>query len=152
MKRELTLQFGQQEIAVTAHREGNAIVVSRGEDTFTVTITGEKIIGSTVAVAPAAAAAAAAPAPSRPAVAPSSAAAPATPAGGPGVVPSPMTGVVDKILVQDGTVVAEGEKVLILEAMKMYIDVTAPASGTVSGIAVKSGDSIKEGQALMTIQ
>ncbi len=150
MKRELTLQFGQQEIAVTAHREGNAIVVSRGEDTFTVTITGEKIIGSTVAVAPAPAAAA--PAPSRPAVAPSSAAAPATPAGGPGVVPSPMTGVVDKILVQDGTVVAEGEKVLILEAMKMYIDVTAPASGTVSGIAVKSGDSIKEGQALMTIQ
>jgi biotin carboxyl carrier protein len=148
MKRELTLQFGQQEITVTAHREGNAIVVSRGEDTFTVTITGEKIIGSTVAVAPAAAA----PAPSRPAVAPSSAAAPATPAGGPGVVPSPMTGVVDKILVQDGTVVAEGEKVLILEAMKMYIDVTAPASGTVSGIAVKSGDSIKEGQALMTIQ
>jgi biotin carboxyl carrier protein len=150
MKRELTLQFGQQEITVTAHREGNAIVVSRGEDTFTVTITGEKIIGSTVAVAPAPAAAA--PAPSRPAVAPSSAAAPATPAGGPGVVPSPMTGVVDKILVQDGTVVAEGEKVLILEAMKMYIDVTAPASGTVSGIAVKSGDSIKEGQALMTIQ
>lgn len=157
MKRELTLQFGGQEISVTAHREGNAIVVSRGDDTYTVEITGEKIMGSTVAVVAPSAAPTPAPTPSSTASPPSSpSSAPATAAsaapGGPGVVPSPMTGVVDKVLVQDGAAVTEGEKVLILEAMKMYIDVTAPVSGTVSGIAVKSGDTIKEGQALMTIQ
>lgn len=154
MKRELTLQFGEQEISVTAHREGNAIVVSRGDDTYTVEITGEKIMGSTVAVVAPSAAPTPAPTPLSTASPPSSAPATAASAapGGPGVVPSPMTGVVDKVLVKEGAVVAEGEKVLILEAMKMYIDVTSPVSGTVSGIAVKSGDTIKEGQALMTIQ
>lgn len=156
MKRELTLQFGGQEISVTAHRKGNAIVVSRGDDTYTVEITGEKIMGSTVTVVAPSAAPTPAPTPSSTASPPSSpSSAPATAAsvpGGPGVVPSPMTGVVDKVLVQEGAAVTEGEKVLILEAMKMYIDVTAPVSGTVSGIAVKSGDTIKEGQALMTIQ
>lgn len=62
-----------------------------------------------------------------------------------------MTGVIDKVLVQDGAAVAEGDTIVVLEAMKMYIDVTSPATGTVSGIAVSTGDSVKEGQTLLTI-
>jgi oxaloacetate decarboxylase alpha subunit len=62
-----------------------------------------------------------------------------------------MTGVIDQVLVQEGASVAEGDTIIVLEAMKMYSDVMASASGTVSGISVKPGDSVKEGQQLLSI-
>lgn len=153
MKRELTLKIGNEEVMVTATREGQAIRIARGDEEYTVQVLAETVVGSQVAAAPAAPLAPVASSAPRAAAAPAApAAAPAGGgAGGPGAVPCPMTGVVDQVLVQDGASVAEGDKIVILEAMKMYIDVTAPAAGTVSGVAVKAGDSVKEGQSLMTI-
>lgn len=166
MKRELTLKIGGQEVTVTASRDGQKIVVERGEAVFTVEMVAEKVIGSQVASTPppmpmvntpAANAPTTATASSgmattvKPAGARAGGGPPAGGSGGPGAVRSPMTGVVDQVLVQEGATVAEGEKIVILEAMKMYIDVTAHISGIVSAIAVKTGDSVKEGRPLMTI-
>lgn len=85
------------------------------------------------------------------------AAAPAAPkptapvAAGAGDILSPLAAVVVSIDVQVGQQVAEGDKVAVIEAMKMNTVVNATASGTVKAINVKPGDSIQEGQSLLTI-
>ena len=47
--------------------------------------------------------------------------------------------------------VAEGEVLLILEAMKMETEIRAAQAGTVRGIAVKAGDAVAVGDTLMTL-
>jgi biotin carboxyl carrier protein len=157
MKREFTLDIDGQQITVTAAREGDAITVSRDGRDYTVRILAESVAGvqasshqptggSSVKAAASLTSRRPAPAASAP---PQPAPSPVS--GGPGAVNSPMTGVIDQVLVADGAVVAEGDTILVLEAMKMYIDVMAPAAGTVSGVSIKAGDSVKEGQLLLTI-
>jgi biotin carboxyl carrier protein len=63
-------------------------------------------------------------------------------------VRSEVVGVVARIAVAAGAHVAEGDEVVILEAMKMELPVLAPAAGIVSAILVKEGDQVAEGQAL----
>lgn len=91
------------------------------------------------APAPAAAPAAAAPAPSAP------------PAAGAGDEVSPLGGVVVSIDVSLGQQVAEGDKIVTLEAMKMKTIVSAHAGGKVTAIHVKAGDGVEAGQPLLTI-
>lgn len=83
--------------------------------------------------------------------APASPSSSGAPAGGAGAVPSPLAGKVVSISVKAGDSVAQGDTVIVLEAMKMNTLVTAPAAGTVSEILVKPGDAVEEGQALLTI-
>lgn len=64
---------------------------------------------------------------------------------------SPLAGVVVAIEVANGQVVAAGDRVAVIEAMKMKTVVTAHKAGTVTEITVKPGDSVDAGQALMTI-
>jgi len=59
-------------------------------------------------------------------------------------VPSPITGSVWKILVENGAPIGEGETIVILESMKMEIRVKSPHNGRVIEIRVKEGDSILE--------
>ena len=56
-----------------------------------------------------------------------------------------------KVLVQSGQSVAEGETIIILEAMKMETSISAPHAGTVVAIKVQSGDSCAVGDALVTL-
>lgn len=88
---------------------------------------------------------------SAPVSAPAAPSSSAAPAGGAGSVPSPLAGKVVSISVTAGDSVAQGDTVIVLEAMKMNTLVTAPAAGTVSEILVKPGDAVEEGQALLTI-
>ncbi len=90
---------------------------------------------------------AAAPAPATPAVA---APAPA-PATGVTEVRAPLAGSVIDVVVSVGQQVAEGDPVLIVEAMKMETEVRANTGGTVQSIAVKKGDAIAADQLLLTI-
>ncbi len=99
------------------------------------------------------AAAAGAPSPPPPPAAPApSAPAPAPSAAGPGVLPAPMTGTVKEVKVAAGEQVSAGQLVVVMEAMKMDIDVTATAAGTVAEVHVSPGDNRAAGQPLLTIR
>ncbi|MFW5695172.1 MAG: acetyl-CoA carboxylase biotin carboxyl carrier protein subunit [Alkalispirochaeta sp.] len=159
MKREFTLDIDGQEITVAAERDGDAITVTRDDATYTVRILSESVVGVQAGTRhpTGGGVRTAAPAPQAPrAAGPAAAPAPATgqgggPPAGAGAVTSPMTGVIDQVLVADGASVSEGDTIIILEAMKMYIDVMASTAGTVTGISVKPGDSVQEGQPLLSI-
>jgi len=67
-------------------------------------------------------------------------------------VSSPLTGVVAEVLAPEGTTVASGDPVLLLEAMKMHQDVAAPSAGIVRELVVATGEQVEEGQALFAIE
>ncbi|MEA7662485.1 biotin/lipoyl-binding protein, partial [Salmonella enterica subsp. enterica serovar Altona] len=84
--------------------------------------------------------------------APVQAAAPAAaPAGAGTPVTAPLAGNIWKVIAAEGQTVAEGDVLLILEAMKMETEIRAAQAGTVRGIAVKSGDAVSVGDTLMTL-
>jgi 3-methylcrotonyl-CoA carboxylase alpha subunit len=64
---------------------------------------------------------------------------------------APMPGVVLKILIETGAVVTKGTPLLILEAMKMEHQITAPRDGTVSAINCKEGELVQPGLDLVTL-
>ena len=65
---------------------------------------------------------------------------------------SPMQGTIVKVAVSDGDTVAEGDLVLVLEAMKMEQPITAHKAGKVSGLSAKAGDTVTSGAVLATIK
>ncbi len=73
----------------------------------------------------------------------------AAPAGGT-AVNSPMPGLVLKLAVANGSVVKKGDKIVVLEAMKMENDIVAPVAGTIT-FAVKAGDNVETGARLASI-
>ena len=64
---------------------------------------------------------------------------------------SPMQGTIVKIAVDNGDEVAEGDLVLVLEAMKMEQPLTAHKDGTVSGINAAVGETVSSGHLLLNI-
>ncbi|MDC9728050.1 MAG: sodium-extruding oxaloacetate decarboxylase subunit alpha [Methyloprofundus sp.] len=78
------------------------------------------------------------------------ASAPAAESSGVGVE-SPLAGNVFKVNVAPGSVVEEGDVVIILEAMKMETEVRSRVSGTVSSVNVKEGDAVAVGQILVSL-
>jgi len=91
-------------------------------------------------------------------IAPASAAAPVAaataPSGGAGSVEvhSQTPGSVWKILVSPGDSIKEGEKIMILEAMKMEIDIIAPKDGVISSVNVNVNDTVADAQLLATME
>ena len=57
-----------------------------------------------------------------------------------------------KILKNPGDTVEEGEKIMILEAMKMEIDIAAPSAGKIASINVNVNDTVADGQLLATME
>lgn len=100
-------------------------------------------------------AAAPAPAPAAPAAAAQAAPAAAAPAAkpaGPGVkVTSPLPGVIIEVSVKEGQAVKAGQKVAVIEAMKMENEIAATQDGTISAIHVATGDSVLEGADIVSI-
>ncbi|MCF6149741.1 MAG: biotin/lipoyl-binding protein [Candidatus Kuenenia sp.] len=68
-----------------------------------------------------------------------------------GDITSPIPGKVSTIFVQKGQYVKEGERLMVLEAMKMNNYVYAPHDGKIDAIYVKSGDTVEEDQLLLNI-
>lgn len=88
--------------------------------------------------------------------------APTTPAGGPvvtrpaasgasGAVHSPLPGVILDIFVKVGDTVKRGQKIVILEAMKMENVINADRDGKIIEIKVNKGDSVLEGADILII-
>lgn len=63
--------------------------------------------------------------------------------GGDGRIKPPMPGKVVEVLVGDGQEVAEGDPLVVLEAMKMQNDIKAPFAGTVEKVLVKVGQNVE---------
>lgn len=80
--------------------------------------------------------------------APSAASAPAT---GGKAITSPLPGVIISVDVKEGSVVKRGQKVAVIEAMKMENDILADADGTVTAVHVSKGDTVAEDAKIVTI-
>ncbi len=85
-----------------------------------------------------------APAPSKKAASPVAATA--------GSVISPMPGTILKVNVKQGDAVKAGDSVIILEAMKMENDITAPKDGIIKSIFVEAGQSVAKDDALFEVE
>ena len=67
-------------------------------------------------------------------------------------IPAPLAGNIFKVLVKPGDRVTEGQKIMVLEAMKMETDVSSPEAGIVTEMAVKEGDAVTVGQTLLSLE
>ena len=77
----------------------------------------------------------------------------------PGAVKSPMVGTAyrrpspdSKAFVEVGSQVKEGDKILLIEAMKTFNDIVAPRSGVVTAILVEDGQPVEYGEPLLVIE
>jgi 3-methylcrotonyl-CoA carboxylase alpha subunit len=68
-----------------------------------------------------------------------------------GQIRSPMPGKIVQLQVVAGEVVAKGQPLIVLEAMKMEHALTAPFDGTVDELTVKLGDQVSEGVTLLRL-
>ena len=69
----------------------------------------------------------------------------------PGATRAPMHGTVTTVDVAVGDLVAKGDRLCVVEAMKMEHRLTAPHAGTVSSVAVKTGDQVAHDEILVII-
>ncbi|MCP8899145.1 sodium-extruding oxaloacetate decarboxylase subunit alpha [Gilvimarinus xylanilyticus] len=125
-------------------KEGSVPTTDGGDEIYTVEVEGKKYTvtvnngGDITGLAP---------------VGGSGASPAAAPAGGGSgePVPAPLGGTIVRLAVQPGDLVAEGDTLLTLEAMKMESEVSAPRAGTVASINVQAGDAVAAGDNLLSI-
>jgi methylmalonyl-CoA carboxyltransferase small subunit len=79
-------------------------------------------------------------------ITPTAAKAPATSAN---ALTAPIAGTVVKVLVEAGEEVKSGDTLLVLEAMKMETEVTAPKDGKIKAVGVAVGDPVAGGAVLI---
>ena len=75
---------------------------------------------------------------------------PSAPKGG-GTIKSPLPGVILELFVKVGDVVKIGQRLLVLEAMKMENNIEADKAGKIVSISKNKGDSVMEGDVLIEI-
>ncbi len=68
---------------------------------------------------------------------------------GPAALRAPMPGLVVRVLVTPGQLVATGSALLVLEAMKMENELRATAPGVIRAVSVQSGQAVEKGQVLV---
>jgi methylmalonyl-CoA carboxyltransferase small subunit len=56
------------------------------------------------------------------------------------------------VAAQKGQTLQTGDVLLVLEAMKMETNITAPAHGKIANIPVKEGDSVQSGQVVVELE
>ena len=133
---------------VAAAPASSAQTASSGPQTYTLNVNGKQYVVEVAEggdITQVQASAPAAPAPAAAAAAPAAQAASGEP------VSAPLAGNIFKVNVSVGDSVAEGDVVIILEAMKMETEIRAHQAGTVSAVKVKEGDSVSVGDVLITL-
>ena len=70
---------------------------------------------------------------------------------GTGTIKSPLPGVILDLFVKEGDIVKIGQRLLVLEAMKMENNIESDKAGRVVSIAKSKGDSVMEGDVLIVI-
>ena len=69
-----------------------------------------------------------------------------------GGIIAPMPGQIKSIFVREGDRVTAGQKLLIMEAMKLENKIAAKSNGFVKKILVRDGDTVNQGQELVIIE
>lgn len=69
-----------------------------------------------------------------------------------GIIKAPMPGLVVKILVNEGAYVEKGEKVIIVEAMKMENALKSPVAGTIKSIKIVEGQAVEKDTVMLEIK
>jgi oxaloacetate decarboxylase alpha subunit len=118
--------------------------VDNGDNTYTVSVDGQNYVvevneGGDITKGPVAAGAATNTA--LPDVVPAN--------GGGEPIPAPLSGQIFKVPVTQGQQVAEGDVIIILEAMKMETEIRASKSGQITELCVKEGDNVNVGDSLV---
>jgi biotin carboxyl carrier protein len=162
MPRTIRFEWEGKVYEVGVERAGDRLTLIRGDKRYVVTLLPEssepRVSPPSVSTqappvaVPQASAAQASVSPSAPTT--PSAAAPAAAAAelnSSGTLHAPMTGVIKEIKVGPGFNVEQGQVVMIMEAMKMDIDVPSPAAGVVAEVLVKVGETVSAQQKLMVI-
>ena len=72
--------------------------------------------------------------------------------GSAGTLNAPMPGKILELLVKEGDEVAQGDPVIILEAMKMENELKAPSNGVVVKVDVSTNDNVEKNQSLLEIE
>lgn len=136
---KLNINGNDYQVAVNDLNGNRADVTVNGTN-YTVTLDQEKAVAAKpVAVA--------APAPAQPAPA-----AAAKPAAGGGAVKSPLPGVILDIKVAVGDAVKVGQRLMVLEAMKMETPINAPEAGVLAKLEVAEGQQVQSGALLAVIK
>ncbi len=159
MKKQIRFQFKGTTYTVDVERDGNELTLESSGKTYQVTLLPEEGAAKKPAAAKAEKSR---PTPvtvvtkSAPAAAPAAPTAPAPPqpaaAASANILTAPLTGVVKEIKAAEGRKVEAGEVVIVMEAMKMDIDISAQVSGTVQEVYVRQGDSVSANQQLIKIE
>ncbi|MBN2051235.1 MAG: acetyl-CoA carboxylase biotin carboxyl carrier protein subunit [Spirochaetales bacterium] len=145
MKKTIKFLYKGKSYSVEAERDGSTLNITRDGTSYSVTLLEEKQPARKAAPV----ASAPAPAVSRPATPSPAPAAPATAV--PGALVAPMTGTIKELKVAKGDQVSSGQLVMVMEAMKMDIEVFSDRSGAVKDIFVAPGDNVREKQQLLQI-
>lgn len=151
MKKTIKIRIDGEIVEIVAERNGNTLTVTREGHTVSVELVDDPASGPSLpppAAAPRASTSGGASAPAGPPRAPAPV---PTATSGPGTVTAPMIGTVKEILVHVGDTVESGRQVLMMEAMKMDIEISSPAAGSVTEIYITPGETVKEGQPLMKV-
>lgn len=69
-----------------------------------------------------------------------------------GALTAPMPGVVVQVLVEEGQAVEEGQPLLVIESMKMQMQMRSPISGRVACLPVATGQQVDKGQVLAQVE
>ena len=65
---------------------------------------------------------------------------------------APLPGQVTQVLATAGQVVARGDVLVVLEAMKTVFRLTAPAAATIASVACQAGEMVQDGQVLVVFE
>jgi methylmalonyl-CoA carboxyltransferase small subunit len=65
---------------------------------------------------------------------------------------SPVSGIVVRVAAQVGQTLQTGDVLLVLEAMKMETNITAPNAGKIAAIKVNQGDGVQSGQVVVEFE
>ncbi len=69
-----------------------------------------------------------------------------------GRIEAPMPGALLQVLVEDGATVAEGDDLIVVEAMKMEHRIRAPFAGVVRGLTAKAGERVAPGEPILVLE
>lgn len=131
---KFTISGQKYEVEIQKH-EGSVVTLGVNGSQYSVEIDSDAVKSSSSSAAPA----------------PSKTAAPAV-KGGASVVKAPLPGNISKINVKVGDSVAKGQKLIIMEAMKMENDILCEKPGTVKSIHVSEGAAVLQGDVLIDLE